>query len=65
MDGYVVDFLREEGRFAATVGDTAGAIHAHRHYLVLRPERPDFAKWHEEWEALRKELAALMRGATP
>ena len=34
-------FLREEGRLAALVGDTAGAIQAYRHYLVLRsdPER--------------------------
>jgi hypothetical protein len=38
--------LREEGRLAALVGDTAGAVRAYRHYLALRsdPEptlRPD------------------------
>jgi tetratricopeptide (TPR) repeat protein len=32
--------LREEGRLATLVGDTAGAIRAYRHYLVLRSE-PD------------------------
>lgn len=29
-------FLREEGRLASLTGDTAAAIHAYRHYLVLR-----------------------------
>ncbi len=65
VDGYLVDFLREEGRLAAAVGDTTGAIRAYRHYLALRLEPPDFAKWREEWEAVQKELAALMRVATP
>ena len=61
VDGYLIDFLREEGRFAAAVGDTAGAIRAYRHYLALRPEPPDFPKWRDEWEAVRREIAALRR----
>jgi len=49
--------LREEGRLAASVGDTAGAIRAYQHYLALRsdPEprlRPDI-------ERVRAELGAL------
>jgi len=49
--------LREEGRLAALVGDTAGAIRAYQHYLALRsdPEprlRPDI-------ERVQAELGAL------
>ena len=33
---YLSTYLREEGRVAALVGDTAGAIRADRHYLALR-----------------------------
>jgi hypothetical protein len=64
VDGYLVDFLREEGRFAAAVGDTAGAVLAYRHYLALRTERPDFLKWREDWEAVRREIAALTGAGT-
>ncbi len=33
---YLVTFLREEGRLAAVVGDTVGAVRAYRHYLAFR-----------------------------
>jgi len=49
--------LREEGRLAALVGDTAAAVRAYRHYLVLRsdPEpglRPEVARVRVELERL-------------
>jgi hypothetical protein len=55
--------LREEGRLAALVGDTAGAIRAYQHYLALRsdPEprlRPDIAR-------VRAELGALTNPSPP
>ncbi|MGH7512408.1 MAG: hypothetical protein ACREOQ_05720 [Gemmatimonadales bacterium] len=54
---YLSTYLRQEGRLAELVGDTAGAIRAYRHYLALRsnpepsllPERDD----------VRTELARL------
>lgn len=33
---YLAGDLREEGRLAGLAGDTAGAVHAYRHYLALR-----------------------------
>ena len=53
------EYLREEGRLAALVGDTAGAIRAYRHYLALR-ENPD-PPWRAPWDSVRAELAALVR----
>ena len=53
------EYLREEGRLAAQVGDTAGAIRAYRHYLALR-ENPD-PPWRAPWDSVRVELAALLR----
>ena len=53
------EYLREEGRLAALVGDTAGAIRAYRHYLALR-ENPD-PPWRAAWDSVRAELAALVR----
>jgi len=49
--------LRDEGRLAALTGDTAGAIRAYRHYLVLRsaPE-PSLAK---QRDSVRAELSRL------
>ena len=57
LSDYLAPHLREEGRLAALTGDSAGAIRAWRHYLVLRsdPEpalRPDV-------EQVRAELAKL------
>ena len=51
------EYLREEGRLAAAVGDTVGAIRAYRHYLALR-ENPD-PPWRAAWDSVRVELAAL------
>lgn len=50
-------FLREEGRLAGLVGDTAGAIHAYRHYLVLRSD-PDPAL-RPQRDSVRAELRRL------
>jgi tetratricopeptide (TPR) repeat protein len=56
--------LREEGRLALAVGDTAGAVRAYRHYLALRPDpepslRADVAR-------VRAELTRLgVAGAAP
>ncbi len=52
-------FLREEGRLAAMVGDTAAAIRAYDHYLRLR-EKHEPAVAHEVAQ-VRQELAGLVR----
>jgi hypothetical protein len=52
------EYLREEARLAATVGDAAGAIRAYQHYLALR-ENPD-PPWRASWDSARAELAALV-----
>jgi serine/threonine-protein kinase len=57
-EGYLLDLLREEGRLAAAVGDTAAATRAYQHYLTLR-EDPD-PPWREEWQQVRAEVAALV-----
>jgi hypothetical protein len=60
--GYYVavpEYLREEGRLASVVGDTAGAIRAYSHYLALR-EDPD-SLWRAQWDSVRAELNALLR----
>jgi hypothetical protein len=49
---------RLEGRLAALVGDTAGAIHAYTRYLEIR-DRPDPGPMAEEARAVRAHLAAL------
>ena len=54
-----VRYRREEGRLAALLGDTAGAIRAYRHYLVLR-SAPE-PKLKAQADSVRRELAALMR----
>jgi hypothetical protein len=53
------EYLRVEGRLAAIVGDTAGAIKAYGHYLALR-EDPD-PPWRAQWDSVRAELNALLR----
>lgn len=50
--------LREEGRLAALVGDTAGAIHAFEQYLDLR-DRPDPGPLSAEVSSVRAQLAGL------
>jgi len=51
--------LREEGRLAALVGDTAGAIRAYSHYLALRYNPEPSIK--PEVERVRAELARLVK----
>jgi serine/threonine-protein kinase len=50
--------LREEGRLAALVGDTVGAIRAYDHYLTIRDD-PD-AVMQPQVDSVRAELAALV-----
>jgi tetratricopeptide (TPR) repeat protein len=52
------EYLREEGRLAAALGDTAGAIEAYEHYLALR-EDPD-PPWRAQWDSVKSELAAIV-----
>jgi hypothetical protein len=52
--------LREEGRLAALVGDTAGAVRAYQHYLYLR-RNPDPGPQADEARLVREELDALLR----
>jgi DNA-binding SARP family transcriptional activator len=61
LDGFLVAYLREEGKFAAAVGDTSGALRAYRHYLALRLDRPDFPPWGAQWDSVTAEVAALRR----
>ncbi|MGQ0560877.1 MAG: FlgO family outer membrane protein [Gemmatimonadota bacterium] len=51
--------LREEGRLALITGDTAGAIHAYRHFLTLRynPE----PRLRPEVDRIRQQVALLER----
>jgi len=50
--------LRAEGRLAALLGDTASAIRAYRHYLVLRSDPEPALRSHVE--SVRAELARLL-----
>ncbi|MEE8362396.1 MAG: hypothetical protein V3R71_09570, partial [Gemmatimonadales bacterium] len=50
--------LRLEGRLAAEVGDTAGAVRAYQHYLALRYD-PD-PQLQPEADDVRAELARLL-----
>ena len=53
-------FLRQEGRLAAVVGDTTGAIRAYEHYLTLRtnPDPPLVA----QRDSVVAELSELVAG---
>jgi tetratricopeptide (TPR) repeat protein len=55
---YLSTFLREEGRLAALIGDTVGAIGAYQHFLMLRPN-PE-PEMRAGTERVRAELAKLM-----
>jgi hypothetical protein len=55
----LASYLREEGRLAALVGDTTGAIYAYRHYLALRANAEPPVQ--QEVEAVRAALASLER----
>ena len=54
----IPEYLREEGRLAAMIGDTTGSIRAYERYLALR-EDPD-PPWRAEWEQVQTELAELV-----
>ena len=56
-NAYLSTQLREEGRLAASIGDSAGAIRAYRHYLALRREAEP--RLRPEAERVRRELARL------
>ncbi len=56
---YLSTFLQEEGRLTALTGDAVGAIGAHQHFLMLRPNpEPEMS---DGTEQVRAELAKLMR----
>ncbi|MEE8062237.1 MAG: serine/threonine-protein kinase [Gemmatimonadales bacterium] len=55
---YLSTYLREEGRLAAIVGDTAGAIRAYGHYLALRSKPAPIVQ--PEVDQVREQLAALV-----
>jgi serine/threonine-protein kinase len=57
LSDYLAPHLREEGRLASLIGDTAAAIRAYRHYLALRSDpEPTLTPG---VEAVRAELAKL------
>jgi hypothetical protein len=58
---HYVRYLREEGRLAASLGDTAGAIRAYRHYLALR-SAPE-PRLRAQADTVRIKLAELLRAA--
>jgi hypothetical protein len=55
---YLSTYLREEGRLATLVGDTAGAIRSYQHYLALRSDPEPLLK--PETQQVRTELARLL-----
>lgn len=60
---YLSTFLREEGRLAALTGDTAAAIKAYRHYLMLRPDPEPSLR--PAVERVRRELDILVSNWQP
>ena len=54
---FLLPTLRQEGRLAALVGDTVGAIKAYEHYLTLRTD-PD-PEVQLQVDSVRAELAAV------
>jgi DNA-binding SARP family transcriptional activator len=54
---YLAADLREEARLATLAGDTAGAVHAYRHYLALRLDPEPALR--PQVEAVRAVLARL------
>jgi DNA-binding SARP family transcriptional activator/TolB-like protein len=53
------EYLREEARLAAELGDVESAIEAYRHYFALRNPRPDHPPWAAQWDSMRVEYGAL------
>ena len=52
-------YRREEGRLAALVGDTVGAIRAYERYLAVR-DQPDDGPMRDEVDRVRAVLTALV-----
>jgi tRNA A-37 threonylcarbamoyl transferase component Bud32 len=61
----IPEYLREEARFAATTGDTTGAVEAYRHYFALRDARPDHPTWAAQWDSMRVEYGELTGVESP
>ena len=60
--GYMtVEHLREEGRYAAAMADTAGALAVYRQYLELRVPASDHPPWRAERDSVVAQAAALTR----
>jgi serine/threonine-protein kinase len=57
---FLSTYLREEGRLAALTGDTAGAIRAYRHYLILQADPEPAAQ--PRVQRVRAEFAILTGG---
>ena len=55
----IPEYLREEARLAATLGDTTGAIEAYRHYFALRDSRSAHPTWAASWDSMRVEYGEL------
>jgi hypothetical protein len=64
-DTSIPEYLREEAKLAATVGDTAGAVEAYRHYFALRDSRPDHPTWSAQWDSMRVEYGELTGVESP
>jgi serine/threonine-protein kinase len=63
LSDYLAPHLREEGRLAALTGDTAGAVRAWRHYLLLRSDPEPALR--AGVDSVRAELARLSGPAEP
>jgi hypothetical protein len=57
LTDYLATHLREEGRLAVLMGDSAGAVRAYRHYLALRSDPEPAVR--PVVEAVRAELAKV------
>jgi DNA-binding SARP family transcriptional activator len=57
----LVEYLREEGRFAAAMADTVGALTAYRHYLGLRVSESDHPPWRAQRDSVVAQVTALTR----
>ena len=56
----ITQFLKEEGDLCVILGDTAGAVRAYEHYLVLRDDPDDLAR--PQVDSVRASLRALRGG---
>jgi hypothetical protein len=61
LTDYLAAHLREEGRLAALTGDTAGAVRASRHYLLLMSDPEPRVR--AQVDSVQAELAKLGGGS--